>query len=57
MRLLNLDERVQELFNRRCISEGHGRAILGLEDKDIQYEIAQKVIDENLNVRANRKIS
>jgi ParB family chromosome partitioning protein len=56
MRLLNLDERVQEYIIDRVISEGHGRAILGLSDKQVQYEIAQMVIDENLNVRQTERV-
>jgi ParB family chromosome partitioning protein len=56
MRLLNLDERVQDYIIDGVISEGHGRAILGLNDKQIQYEIAQMVIDDCLNVRQTEKI-
>lgn len=51
LRLLNLDERIQGYLIEGVISEGHGRAILGLENKEDQYEVATKVIDENLNVR------
>ncbi|MDT8719506.1 ParB/RepB/Spo0J family partition protein [Clostridium sp. 19966] len=51
MRLLNLDSRVQGYLIDGVISEGHGRALLGIEDKDKQYEVAQKIIDEALNVR------
>jgi ParB family chromosome partitioning protein len=56
MRLLNLDERVQDYIIDGVISEGHGRAILGLNDKQVQYEIAQMVIDESLNVRQTERI-
>jgi ParB family chromosome partitioning protein len=55
MRLLNLDERVQDYIIDGVISEGHGRAILGINDKQIQYEIAQMVIDDSLNVRQTEK--
>lgn len=51
MRLLNLDEKVQSYIIEGIISEGHGRAILGLENKEYQFEIAQKIIDEGLSVR------
>lgn len=51
LRLLNLDDRIQGYLIEGVLSEGHGRAILGLENKDDQYIVAQKVIDENLNVR------
>lgn len=51
MRLLNLDQRVKDYIIDGVISEGHGRALLGIEDKDKQYLIAQKIIDDKLNVR------
>ena len=50
-RLLNLDERVQQMLMEDLISAGHARALLGLEDKDAQYELAQRVLDEKLSVR------
>lgn len=56
MRLINLDERVQQYLIESVISEGHGRALLAVEDKNLQYEIAQKVIDENLSVREIEKL-
>jgi len=56
MRLLNLDERVQDYIIDGVISEGHGRAILGLGDKEIQYGIAQMVIDDSLNVRETERL-
>lgn len=51
MRLLNLDSRVQQYIIEGIIFEGHGRAILSISDKNLQYEIAQKVIDDSLSVR------
>lgn len=51
MRLMNLDIRVQQYIIEGIITEGHGRALLGIKDKEIQYELSQKVIDENLSVR------
>jgi ParB family transcriptional regulator, chromosome partitioning protein len=51
MRLLQLDKRVQEYLIEGIFSEGHGRALLAMHDGNIQYELAQKVIDEALNVR------
>ena len=51
MRLLNLDKRVQDYLIEGVITEGHGRAILGIADFDLQNEMAQKIIDEGLSVR------
>lgn len=56
MRLLNLDDRVQDYLIDEVISEGHGRAILGLSDKQLQYEIAQMIIDDSLNVRQTERL-
>jgi ParB family chromosome partitioning protein len=56
MRLLNLDPRVQEYLIDGVISEGHGRAILAVEDKDLQNRLAQKVIDDGLTVREIEKL-
>ncbi|GAA0684173.1 MULTISPECIES: ParB/RepB/Spo0J family partition protein [Clostridium] len=56
MRLMNLDERVQQYIIEGVISEGHGRVILSIENRDMQYNIAQKVIDEGLSVRALEKL-
>lgn len=51
MRLLNLDDRVQDYVIDGVISEGHGRTLLSVNSKDMQYTLAQKVIDEKLSVR------
>lgn len=56
MRLINLDDRVQQYIIEGVISEGHGRALLGIKDFEVQYEIAQQVIDEKLSVRELEKI-
>ncbi|MBL4930496.1 ParB/RepB/Spo0J family partition protein [Clostridium paridis] len=56
MRLLNLDERVQNYVVEGVISEGHGRTLLAIEDKEIQYKMAQKVIDDKISVRELEKI-
>ncbi|OBR92210.1 MULTISPECIES: ParB/RepB/Spo0J family partition protein [Clostridium] len=56
MRLLNLDSRVQEYIIDGVITEGHGRALLGVGDGELQYKLAQNVIDENLTVRDIEKI-
>lgn len=51
LRLLNLDKRVQDYLIDGVITEGHGRAILSVEDKELQYKLAQSIIDEGLSVR------
>ena len=56
LRLLKLDERVQEMVIEGKLSSGHARAIIGIDDKDKQYFIAQKIFDEKLNVRDVEKL-
>ena len=51
MRLLKLDERVQEMLIQNRITGGHARALLGIEDGERQYQIAGKVIANKLSVR------
>lgn len=51
LRLLHLEKSVQEYLVDGVISEGHGRALLGLSEKTLQEDIAKKIIDENLSVR------
>ncbi len=51
IRLLKLDERVQQMVIDEMISTGHARALLAIEDKDEQYKIAQRVFDEKMSVR------
>jgi ParB family chromosome partitioning protein len=51
MRLINLDARVQEYLIEGVLSEGHGRTLLAIKDGNLQYEIAQKVIDDEMSVR------
>lgn len=51
IRLLNLDARVQEMLVSERISEAHARAILPIENKDKQYEIALMIEKKGLNVR------
>lgn len=56
IRLLNLDTRVQEYLIDGVISESHARLILSVDNNDLQYEIAQKIIDEGLSVREIERI-
>ena len=56
MRLLKLDERVQQMVMENMISNGHARALLAVEDGDTQYLLAQKIFDEKLSVRETEKL-
>ena len=56
LRLLKLDQRVQNLLSEEMITTGHARALLAIEDPDQQYETAMKVFDEKLSVREIEKL-
>ena len=56
MRLLKLDERVQQMLIDDMISSGHGRALLAVEDGEQQYALATKIMDEKLSVRETEKL-
>ena len=56
LRLLNLSEPVQEMVIDEKLSNGHARALLPIEDKDLQYDTACKVFDERLSVRETEKL-
>lgn len=51
MRLLKLDDRVQNMVSESLLTSGHARTLLAIEDGDLQYETAMKVYDEGLSVR------
>lgn len=56
MRLLKLDERVQQMLIDNIITSGHGRTLLSIEDKESQYTLALKILDEKLSVRETEKL-
>ena len=51
MRLLDLPAAVQELLSNGSLSEGHGRALLGVAEKGKQLQMARRVVDKGLSVR------
>ena len=56
MRLLKLDERVQQMVIDELISTGHARALLAITDNEIQYTLEQQIVDEKLSVRETEKL-
>ena len=56
IRLLKLNEKVQQMVIDDMIQTGHARALLGIEDLEKQYNMAQKVFDEKLSVRETEKL-
>lgn len=56
IRLLKLNEKVQQMVVDEMLSTGHARALLSIEDKELQYTVAQKIFDEKLSVRETEKL-
>ena len=51
IRILNLDESLQDFVSRGDLSEGHAKAILGLKDKEDQRKVADIIMTRDMNVR------
>ena len=51
MRLLKLDEKIQQMVIDEMISTGHARALLAIENVDEQINLAMRIFDEKLSVR------
>lgn len=56
MRLLKLDERVQKMVIEDMITSGHARALIPIEDKEVQYTVAFQIFDEKLSVRETENL-
>jgi ParB family chromosome partitioning protein len=56
IRLLSLPVKIQELISEGTISMGHGRALLGLRQKNKLASLVEKIVKENLNVRQLEKL-
>lgn len=56
MRLLKLSKKVQQMVVDEKLSAGHVRALLSVEDKNIQYDLAQHIFDKKLSVRETEKL-
>jgi ParB family chromosome partitioning protein len=52
IRLLDLPEEVQDLVRNGALSMGHGRALLGLADDVDRLKMAERIVREELSVRA-----
>jgi len=55
LRLLKLDAKIQQMIVDELISTGHARALLGIEDEEVQYSLANQIFDEKLSVREIEK--
>jgi len=56
IRLLNLPVPVQRRVAAGVISAGHARALLGIDDSDVQEDLAARIVAEGLSVRATEEL-
>ena len=56
IRLLKLNSKIQELIVEGKLSSGHARALIDLEDEDVKYELALRIVEEQLSVRDIERI-
>lgn len=55
LRLLRLPEDIQHLVEEEKLTMGHARALLGVDDQDIQRKVARNVIEQSLSVRETER--
>jgi ParB family chromosome partitioning protein len=51
IRLLHLSEKVKQELLNRTITERHARALLALNDEELQVRVLQEIISKDLNVK------
>jgi len=57
LRLLLLPQKIKDMITGGKISQGHARALLAIDNEKKQLEIAEKIIDQQLNVRQIEKLA
>lgn len=56
MRLLKLDEQIRNMLVQGVITSGHARALLSLEDIQMQLKAAKEILDKKLSVRETERL-
>lgn len=57
LRLLNLPQKIMDMIDQGQITAGHGKALLRVNDENLQLELANKVIAEELSVRVTEALA
>ena len=57
LRLLNLQNKIIKMIENGDITAGHGKALLSIEDKEKQLEVAMRIVEEGLSVRTVENIA
>src|SRR5436305_3732546 len=55
LRLLRLPEDIQQLLGEEKLTTGHARALLGIDDENIQRKVARNIIEQSLSVRETER--
>ena len=55
LRLLRLPEDIQQLVESEKLSMGHARALLGIDDPDVQRNLANKIMEKGFSVRETER--
>src|SRR5688500_5885334 len=55
LRLLRLPDDIQRMVEAEQLSMGHARALLGVDEPEIQRKLAKEVIDKGLSVRQTER--
>lgn len=56
LRLLKLPDKIRDSLLANTISMGHARALLGVDDRELQIEIAKDVVEKKLSVRDTEEL-
>ena len=57
VRLQKLAEPIKQMLVNGEITAGHARALLAIEDNDLQLQLAQKIVSEQLSVRQTEMLA
>ncbi len=57
LRLLSLDNEIQEMLVEGVISSGHGRALLSVENSELRLKMAKRAAEEELTVREMEQLA
>jgi ParB family transcriptional regulator, chromosome partitioning protein len=55
LRLLRLPEDIQQLVESEKLSMGHARALLGVDDPEVQRNLAGKIVEKSFSVRETER--
>lgn len=56
LRLLRLPPDIQRLLEEEKLTTGHARALLGIDNQEMQRKVARNIVEESLSVRETERI-